>query len=386
MKAFFYLIFLILFFTKAFGEQRLVKSHKFTKGEYYDTIKYEFDITDTQKIGKLDYDVSSDGAVATLIMNSTEYYEWTTKYYYQWLQQPEYNFDYLNNDMRDFMCKVPVAACTRYDVKYPDRNLYVVIVKDPRKEETNYEFKDDVDKYQNSTTVAKLVYDPLNPPLNETPTTLPISYSSITNIASSIVSNQPTQSSSLNADPDKLNQPNKPNNSTNNGIDKTNDKNKDEKNKKNHWYWYLIGGLALLLVLGSLMFASIMHHNKKKQENINNEVFHDENLIIQNQNSFGNGSDGIENKGTAIPYNPHHSVKRVAYNYKADDITFERDNIIEITKRYNDGWASAVNPKDGNEYLVPLIILEGDLSEDLSNIPYEEKKFEKYISYTRKFI
>jgi len=375
MKVFYCLTFLILFLAKVFGEQRLVKSHQFTEGEYYDTIKYEFDITDTQKIGKLDYEVSSsDGAVATLIMNSTEYYDWTTKYYPQWIQQPEYNFEYLNEDLKEFMCRAPVAACTRIDVKYPDRKLYVVIVKDPRKEETSYEYRDDVGKYQNSTTVAKLVYDPLNPPVTQT--TVSASYSSIVN-SSPTASSVPTNSSSLNTT-DILTQPNINNNSTNlDNID--NNKNskdiKDErKNSKSYWYWYLIGGLALLLILGSLMFA--LTKNKKKPQDNSREVLNDENLVIQNNS--GNESDGVDTKAAtviSIPYNPHHAVKRVAYNYKSDDVSFERDNIIEITKRYNDGWASAINPKDGKEYLIPLIILEGDLNEDLANIPYEEKKF-----------
>ncbi|ORX82293.1 hypothetical protein BCR32DRAFT_267730 [Anaeromyces robustus] len=378
------LIFLILFFVQVFGEQRLVRTHTFYKGEYYDTIKYEFDITDTQKIGKLDYDVSSDGAVTTLLMNSTEYDEWTNKYYKQWLQQPDYNFSYLNNDLNEFMCRAPVAACKKYDVKYPDRDLYVVILKDPRKEKTYYEYRDDVEKYQNSTTVAKLVYDPMNPPLT---TSLPASYSSIvSNVATSIIPSVPTQSSSLTANPNN----NSVNNSTStdnidNNKDKTNNNNKDNNNNnkdkdkgKSYWYWYLIGGLALLLVLGSIMFA-FLNHNKKKQQKLNsNEELHEEDLIIQND--YGKGPDGIETKAAAIPYNPHHAVKRVAYNYKSDDITFERDNIIEITKRYNDGWASAINPKDGKEYLIPLIILEGDLNEDLANIPYEEQSSKNLLA------
>jgi len=99
---------------------------------------------------------------------------------------------------------------------------------------------------------------------------------------------------------------------------------------------------------------------------------------IDNSNSLQNSTlpfGVIDNKSenVKVPYNPHHAVKRVAYHYESDDIVVERDSILEITKRYNDGWAAVINPKDGKECLIPLIVLEGDINEDLTNIPVEEK-------------
>jgi len=85
---------------------RTVKTYQFKPGQYYDTIEYEWDITPTDKVGMFDYNIQSNGAVSTLLMNSTDYYNWENYYYPEWVKKHEYTFTYLNDDFRTFQCKV----------------------------------------------------------------------------------------------------------------------------------------------------------------------------------------------------------------------------------------------------------------------------------------
>eukprot|EP00833_Pecoramyces_ruminatium_P006329 jgi/Orpsp1_1/1180361/evm.model.c7180000073097.1 len=334
---------------------RAVRDYKYTKGNYFDYIKYEFDITPTRNVGKFDYYVFSDNGVYTLVMNRTEYDLWSSKYYDQWLNDPTHDLQkyisYLNTDNTKFMCMSLTAAC-QCSVQFPDRELYVVNVKNPTFEDNRYFFKDNFTKYKDDPTAAKLIYDPVNPPAESNQTT---SSSLIASISPSLTTQQTTS-----IDPSKTTESINGNNNDVNGTNSSIIKNKSDDSS---WWWWLIGGIILLLIILALLLYALMHRNKKDKPR---EIV-DEDSLSQNNYS------GSENDAKVVAYNPHHAVKRVAYNYKADDISFERDNIVEITKRYNDGWANAINPKDGKECIIPLIILEGDLSEDLSNIPYEEK-------------
>ncbi|OUM59702.1 hypothetical protein PIROE2DRAFT_69816 [Piromyces sp. E2] len=365
---------------------RPVKTYHFEKGQYYDTIKYEWDITPTEKVGMFDYNIQSNGAVSTLLMNSTDYYNWQTRYYPEWLNKHEYTFTYLNDDFRTFQCKSPVAACTRYDIKFPDKKLYVIVLRTNDYADTTYTFEDDLERLKNKS--AKLVYDPKYPPQTTvTPnsnttmkktTTNELVSSSSSKITSSEVTNSAvapqTSSSSINPNGNGINDANNINgNNTNvdnsnkmNNIDGNNKDNntKNVESNKSNWLWPLIVfGTLFVLLMAALPFAS---KNRKKNDMDNSrEIPHENTLPFS-------GVDNRSDKGK-VPYNPHHAVKRVAYHYESEDIVVERDSILEITKRYNDGWATVVNPKDGKESLIPLIVLEGDINEDLTNIPVEEK-------------
>jgi len=96
-------------------DYRTVKTYKFQKGQYYDTVKYEWDITPTQKVGMFDYFVSANHAVCTLLMNSTDLSNWENKYYPQWLEKQDYNFNYLSDDLRPFMCRVNISFFFSYN-------------------------------------------------------------------------------------------------------------------------------------------------------------------------------------------------------------------------------------------------------------------------------
>jgi len=360
-------------------DYRTVKTYKFQKGQYYDTVKYEWDITPTQKVGMFDYFVSANHAVCTLLMNSTDFSNWENKYYPQWLEKQDYNFNYLSEDLRPFMCRSPVAACQRYGVKYPDNKLYLVVLRAPTDDDTTYLLKDVVDKYQTSSS-AKLVYDPLNPPITTKTTTTTKTTSKTTVKPSTTTVATPTNSAVSSSiieelTNDDLNNKNNTdtqnkdvNENDNNKVIDNNDKSNDEDSDNKGWIWLtIVFGTLFLLLLAALLFTS--YKNKKRNENNDSQ---NNNEITQNQ--YRNEA------GKLSKYNPLHAVKRVAYNYKSDDVTIERNNILEITKRYNDGWATAINPKDGKECLIPLIILEGDLNEDLSNVPYEEKSSKNILA------
>jgi hypothetical protein len=270
-------------------------------------------------------------------------------------------------------------------------------VKNPTFEKSTYVFKDNFIKYKDDPTAAKLIYDPVNPPTTSSKQSTLSKYTKSSKVSSKTTKSASTKTSKKKSTPSSTNEEinenktnsteinrnetnknnstdindinNKPN--INNDISDNNKNIVDENN--NNWWWWLIGGIILLCILLAMLLYGLMHHDKKDKIREANDV--------QNEDSLGhNNYNGNEIETKVLPYNPHHAVKRVAYNYKADDINFERDNIVEITKRYNDGWASAINPKDGKECIVPLIILEGDLSDDLSNIPYEEKSSKNILA------
>jgi len=365
---------------------RTVKTHQFQKGEYYDTIQYEWDITPTDKVGMFDYNIQSNGAVSTLLMNSTDYYNWQNHYYPEWLKKHEYTFTYLNDDFRTFQCKSPVAACTRYDVKIPDKKLFIVVLRTTDDADISYTFEDNLERLKSKS--AKLVYDPKYPPqptVTSSSSETPSDPSS--QITSSVINNavSPQTNSTVESNPNGINDANNINgnntingdanntnnfngnpfdNYNNNGINYYDDTNKDVKDNKSKWLWPLIVfGTLFILLLASLLYTSMGH---KKNNEINNSNIYDSSILPIS------GSDNRSEKAK-VPYNPHHAIKRCAYRYESDDIAVERDSILEITKRYNDGWAAVINPKDGKECLIPLIVLEGDINDDLTNIPVEEK-------------
>jgi len=191
-------------------------------------------------------------------------------------------------------------------------------------------------------------------------------------VSSSSVGNNDQHDNKINTNSTNLDKPEDIINNGNDTVDNANNINnymKDDDGKS--WVWLLIiFGTLFLLLLAALLFTQ----NKNKKRNIKNLESDDEIAKNQYVNEAGNVIS------TKIPYNPHHAVKRVAYDYKSDDVTIERDNILEITKRFNDGWVNAINPKDGKECLIPLIILEGDLIEDLSNVPSEEKSSKNILA------
>jgi len=337
---------------------RDVRNYLFTPDNYYDVIKYEFDITPSRNVGKFEYSILSDKGVYTLVMDRTEFELWESKYYDQWLNDPSHDINkytsFIDTDHNKFICQSFTASCSS-DIIFPERELYFVNIKNPTFETSTYIFKDNFQKFKDDPTAARLIYDPVNPPAQTTNGNMSSVLMTSTNTAAK---QTPSSSNSSGAGE--------------NGISDSVSNNKIDKDD-NNWWWWLIGGIILLLVLLAILIYSLMHHNKKDKMREINELPDEDSL---NQNN----SSGSETEAKAIAYNPHHSVKRVAFNYKTDDIKFERDNIVEITKRYNDGWASAINPKDGKECIVPLIILEGDLSEDLSNIPLEEKSSKNILA------
>jgi len=392
MKTAIYCIFLLILsvicnkslFVNAKAE-RIVREAKFEKGQYYDVLEYGWNITATQNVGKFEYFVSSKQALCTLIMNSTEFQDWEQTYFKQWLINEEYNFSFLNSDLKSNMCMSPVSTCDQPILNFPYNKMYVVILKRPNYEEPSYIMKDGINT-MNSSNSANLIYDPLNPVITiDTTTTATSTSNKASSILSTTESAPPTSSavSSSTIDDNKQqnndNKSNKSENKINNGngtIDNMDDvmdapesKDKDDDNKSWIWLSIIFGTLFLLLLAASLF---TLHKNKKRDI----EDLQSDDEIAKNQyiNEAGKGVS------TKIPYNPLHAVKRVAYDYKSDDVTIERDNILEITKRFNDGWANAINPKDGKECLIPLIILEGDLNEDLSNVPFEGKSSKNILA------
>jgi len=113
MKATIYCIFLLILsvignkslFVKADAD-RIVREAKFEKGQYYDVLEYEWDITPTHDVGIYEYSVSSNHTLYTLLMNSTDFYNWEHTYFQQWLINDDYNFDFLNKDLKSKMCLV----------------------------------------------------------------------------------------------------------------------------------------------------------------------------------------------------------------------------------------------------------------------------------------
>jgi len=169
MKSTIYCIFLLILsiiignkslFVKA-NTDRIVRNTKFEKGKYYDVLEYEWDITPTQNVGIYEYFVSSNHTLCTLLMNSTDFYNWEHTYFKQWLINEEYNFEFLNNDLKSKMCMSPVTTCKKDNINFPYNKLYVVILRMPY-EEPSYIVKDGIDTV-NSSKSAKLIYDPLNP-------------------------------------------------------------------------------------------------------------------------------------------------------------------------------------------------------------------------------
>ncbi|KAL6601116.1 hypothetical protein U3516DRAFT_560757 [Neocallimastix sp. 'constans'] len=338
---------------------RIVKDYLFTPDNYYDVIKYEFEITPSRNVGKFEYYIFSDKGVYTLVMDRAEFELWENKYFDEWLDDPSHDINkytsYIDTDHNKFICQSFTASCIS-DISFPERELYFVNIKNPTFESNRYVFGDNFQKFKDDPAAARLIYDPVNPP---TPATNE-NVSSILKTPTNTVANQsPNSNNSLGTDE--------------NGIsDSVSNSKIDGKDNNNLWWWLIVGVIILLVLLAILVYGLINCNRKDKMCEINE---------LSDEDSLGqNNVSGSETEVKAIAYNPHHSVKRVAFNYKTDDIKFERDNIVEITKRYNDGWASAINPKDGKECIVPLIILEGDLSEDLSNIPLEEKSSKNILA------
>jgi len=353
---------------KKLEDFRLVRNYLYTKGNYYDYIKYEFDITPTRNVGKFDYYVFSNNGVYTLVMNRTEFELWKNQYYDEWLNDPTHDLQkyvsYLNSDNTKFMCMSLTAAC-QCSVQFPDKELYIVNVKNPTFESNTYVFKDNFNKYKNDANAAKLIYDPVNPPVTSSQSSSLNTSSIINVITGTSIPVQQTVSIDPSKATDRLNEKNK--NDINDGIKSPiNNKNNDG----NNWWWWLIGGIILLLITLAILLYAIMHRDKNDNLRGVNDIY-----SLRQSDYDINDADA-----KVVAYNPSHAVKRVAYNYKADDVSFERDNIIEISKRYNDGWANAINPKDGKECIIPLIILEVDLCEDLSNIPCEEKSSKNILA------
>ncbi|ORX60197.1 hypothetical protein BCR36DRAFT_342675 [Piromyces finnis] len=400
---------------------RPVKTYQFAKDEYYDTIKYEWDITPTDKVGMFDYSIQSNGAVSTLLMNSTDYNNWQNKYYPEWLKKHEYTFTYLNDDFRTFQCKSPVAACARYDIKFPDKKLYVVVLRTTLDADITYTFEDDLERLKSKS--AKLIYDPKYASQNAVAATTINKITSTTNVPSSqtissTVNNAvppQTNSSSIEQNSNQNNGSNEVNDSNNinnndntdnsenknglNDIEGSSDNNKDinikdnennnedEDKSKSKWLWPLIVfGTLFLLLLIALLYA-FMNRKKRNEIDTTDNTYNNKSCELY----YKDAQPKDKNLKAKIPYNPHHIVKRVAFNYKSDDIVIERDSILEINKRYNDGWAAVINPEDGKECLIPLIILEGDINEDMTNIPIEEKSSKNILAtpeslYENKYI
>jgi len=346
-------------------DYRIVSHYKYSKGNYYDVLRYEFEITPTRNVAKFDYYVYSDNGTYVLLMDGKEYEQWVNYYYDKWLDDPNRDLikytEYLNSDNKQFMCRTATAACQMLNVRYTENELFIVIIKNPTYEDNTYILSDHFNK-QNDRSAARIISDPLS---NKSVTNIPNRTSDKLSSTSVDSSNSLIHTKSGNSQISAT--------APVNGINGKDTTGKD-KDDNNNWIWYVIGGGILLLVLLASLIYAFMHRNNKDEIK---EIRDIDSLEPTNYSSSNNGS---ENEAAVVTYNPHHAVKRVAYNYKTDDVSFERDNIVEITKRYNDGWAKALNPKDGKECIVPLIILEGDLSEDLSNIPYEEKSDKNFLA------
>jgi len=86
--------------------ERIVREGKFEKGQYYEVLEYGWDITATQKVGLYEYHVISNQALYTLLMNSTEFENWESTYFKQWLNNGGNRFEFLNRDLIPKMCTV----------------------------------------------------------------------------------------------------------------------------------------------------------------------------------------------------------------------------------------------------------------------------------------
>jgi len=91
---------------------RIVKDYLFTPDNYYDVIKYEFEITPSRNVGKFEYYIFSDKGVYTLVMDRAEFELWENKYFDEWLDDPSHDINkytsYIDTDHNKFICQVKI--------------------------------------------------------------------------------------------------------------------------------------------------------------------------------------------------------------------------------------------------------------------------------------